>query len=518
VSAPAATSSATSSATLRAVRGLLREAGAVYRDDAVAGDALRRQAERLDGPLRVAVAGKVKSGKSTLVNALIGEEVAPTDAGECTQVVTWYRDGPSPRAVVEALDGRAEQVPLHRVGGRLALGLGAVPAEQVDRLVVDWPAARLREMTIIDTPGTASLSRAVSARALAFLTPEDEPTEADAVLYLLRHLHATDVRFLEAFRGTGRGTAVNAVAVLSRADEVGAGRIDALISAQDVAQRYRQDPAVRSLCQTVVPVAGLLAQTAGTLRQAEFAAVRRLAATDRPALERQLLSADRFRTGTGADDALGTAVRDALLERFGLFGLRLSLALVRGGLDDPTALARELSRRSGLEELRRLLHVQFSRRSDQLKARTALAGLRHLLRERPPADAAARAALAAGLERVEAGAHDLRELRLLTDLRGPVALLPADAVADAERLLGAEGASPHERLGVPADAPADALRAHATDALVRWRRRAESPVTRRPAADASRVVVRSCEGVLAALAQGAVSGGAATRSPTAGAP
>ena len=34
-------------------------------------------ASRLDGPLRVAIAGKVKAGKSTLLNALVGEKVAP---------------------------------------------------------------------------------------------------------------------------------------------------------------------------------------------------------------------------------------------------------------------------------------------------------------------------------------------------------------------------------------------------------------------------------------------------------
>ena len=38
--------------------------------------------ERLEGPLRVAIAGRVKAGKSTLLNALVGERLAPTDAGE----------------------------------------------------------------------------------------------------------------------------------------------------------------------------------------------------------------------------------------------------------------------------------------------------------------------------------------------------------------------------------------------------------------------------------------------------
>ena len=50
--------------------------------------------ERLDGPLRVAIAGKVKAGKSTLLNTLVGERIAPTDASECTRVVTRYRNSP----------------------------------------------------------------------------------------------------------------------------------------------------------------------------------------------------------------------------------------------------------------------------------------------------------------------------------------------------------------------------------------------------------------------------------------
>ena len=48
---------------------------------------------RLGEPLRVAIAGRLKSGKSTLVNALIGRRVAPTEVGECTRIVTQFRYG-----------------------------------------------------------------------------------------------------------------------------------------------------------------------------------------------------------------------------------------------------------------------------------------------------------------------------------------------------------------------------------------------------------------------------------------
>src|ERR1044071_1071163 len=60
---------------------------------------------RLDEPLRVAVAGRLKAGKSTLVNALIGRRVAPTGAGECTRVVTQFRYGTADRVDVVRRDG-----------------------------------------------------------------------------------------------------------------------------------------------------------------------------------------------------------------------------------------------------------------------------------------------------------------------------------------------------------------------------------------------------------------------------
>ncbi|MGH9032757.1 MAG: dynamin family protein, partial [Acidimicrobiia bacterium] len=73
-------------------RALLRDAVAAYAGTEEAAG-LQSILDRLDDPLRVAIAGRVKAGKSTLLNALVGEELAPTDAGECTKIVTWYRDG-----------------------------------------------------------------------------------------------------------------------------------------------------------------------------------------------------------------------------------------------------------------------------------------------------------------------------------------------------------------------------------------------------------------------------------------
>jgi hypothetical protein len=480
-----------------AVRGVLREAIDLYRDSPQAVGWLQHHLARFDEPLRLAIAGKVKAGKSTLLNALVGEDLAPTDAGECTRLVTWYQDGHAPSVTMFPRSAPPRPLRIRRAGGGLDIDLEGTPAEDVDRLVVTWPSSSLRSTTLIDTPGIGSLSVDVSARTNQFLAPDDSPTAADAVLYLMRHLHATDVGFLESFhdQGVARAAPVNTIAVLSRADEIGVGRTDALLSARRIAARYRSEEKLRGLCQTVVAVAGLLAHTGRTMRQDEYLALTELAALPPADLDAQLLSADRF-VRAAESGGLPGETRTALLDRFGMFGLRLSTTLIRQGLEDPGKLAGELVRRSGLDELRQVLASQFTERRDLLKARSALNALDLVLRREPRPAAAP---LTAAVERIFAGAHEFAELRLLSDLRTRVVRPPRDLVEEAERLLGGDGGSAAQRLGLPLDAGPEQMRAAALEALDRWRRRAESPLSSRAITDAARVLVRSCEGILSRL-------------------
>jgi hypothetical protein len=483
-----------------AARALLRQAVEAYQDSPAVVARLRDQIDRLDEPLRVAIAGKVKAGKSTLLNALVGEQMAPTDAGECTRVVTWYREAASPRITLVPRNGVPQQLPLARSDGRLEIDLRGSAPEDVERLLVDWPSRSLQTTTLIDTPGIASMSAHLCARSVALLAPDDQPSEADAVIYLMRHLHTTDVRFLESFYDfLGAPAAViNTVAVLSRADEIGAGRLDAMVSARHIARRYRAEPKIRRLCQTVVAVTGLLAETARTLRQAEFTALDELAQLSRSDLDSLLISADRF-TAVQAHPTLSAQVRHALVERFGLFGLRLATTLIRQGYREPARLAEELVRRSGLDELRTVLATQFTERRDVLKARSALLLVDRIRRDHPRPEAHQ---LAGEVERILAGAHEFHELRLLAELRAPDVALPAEARSDAERLLGAHGAATPSRLGLAPDTDPAQLRQAAIAALTRWQRRAENPLSDRAASDRARVVVRSCEGMLARLSGG----------------
>ncbi|MBM2616610.1 50S ribosome-binding GTPase [Actinoplanes sp. LDG1-06] len=437
---------------------------------------LVRARRRLDEPLRVAIAGKLKAGKSTLLNALIGEELAATDAGECTRVVTWYADGPAYAVTSYLRDGTAEARPFTRRDGAVRIDLGR-PAADVDRLEVRVPSARLRRHTLIDTPGIESLSADVSARTHTFLNRDGR---ADAVIYLLRHLHGGDVRFLEAFHGGGEGgTSVNAIGVLSRADEIGGCRLDAMTAADRVADRYTADLRLRRLCPVVVPVAGLLGAAGATLREEEFRTLAQVAALPMDHIVELLLTADRF--------AAGSEQRRHVLTRVGLFGVRLSTRLIHEGVvTDSAGLAAALTEHSGITRLRDLLRTHLEGRAGVLKARSALAALDACLAPGSP--------LVADAERIRAGAHEFVELRLLHQLRSGRLTLADDRRAEMDRLLGGSGGGVSERLGLTG---ADDAGAAAREAQARWQRLAEHPLSNRDLRTAARAVARTCEGIVA---------------------
>ena len=480
---------------LEQVRGLLGSAVTQFRGTDV-GAQLDDVLGRLDEPLRVAIAGKVKAGKSTLLNALVGEELAPTDAGECTKIVTWYRDGVTYRVLLHPKTGEPRQIPFARDAAAIEVDLGSTDAAAVERLVVDWPTSALKQLTLIDTPGIGSLSTDVSARTTSFLAPdEDRVTAADAVLYLMKHLHSTDMDFLASFHDeeVSQATPVNAIAVLSRADEVGAGKPESMDSARRIAARYRTDPKVRRLAQTVVPVAGLLAVTGETLREAEYAALAALARSTDPPVEKLLVSADRF--VNLSTTVLTSMEREALLDRLGLFGVRFATTKIREGeVANAGALSTALIECSGLDDLRRVLLSQFADRRDVLKARSGLLAVEAAVRTAPVEGADA---LLNEVERISASAHEFREIRLLNSLRaGGIKGKPEDLDA-MERLLGTSGTTPAARLGLDATADVNAVRAAVQTELARWQKKAESPMATPEMADAARVLVRTCEGMLA---------------------
>jgi replication fork clamp-binding protein CrfC len=489
------------------VRAILRGTMGAYRSDPAYAhrpdvhNELTRIESRLNQPMRIALAGTLKAGKSTLVNALVGEDIAPTDATEATRIVTWFRHGATPKVTANHRGGRRSNVPISRGadgssdGSRgLTFDLARLDPDDVVDLDVEWPAAELINTTIIDTPGTSSLSRDVSERTLRLLVPDDGVPRVDAVVFLLRTLNAADIALLTQI-GTlvgGAAGALGVIGVASRADEIGAGRIDAMMSAREVATRFTEEMDKTGICQAVVPVSGLLALTARTLRQSEFAALEKLAGVETADLTKAMLSVDRFVREDGALP-VDAATRAALLDRFGMFGIRISIAVLRAGVSDSVALADELLERSGLIALRDVIDQQFAQRSELLKAHTALLSLRRFVEVNP---VYATPQIIADLDPLLADTHAFEELRLLGQLRSRPTTLNEDEMASLRRIIGGSGTDFETRLGLRPDTPYDGPRA-AFAAAQRWRRRADHPLNDPFTTRACRAAVRSAEAMVA---------------------
>jgi 50S ribosome-binding GTPase len=478
----------------RRVRALLDAASRAYADEPTL-HAIRR---RLDEPLRVAIAGRVKAGKSTLLNALIGQRLAATAAQECTRLPTWFQDGPGYRLLVQPRSGPAVQLPFPRDGAVGSADLGAHPVDRVERLIVERPSPTLRLMTLIDTPGIGSVSTRPGSLTKAMLTPDNgRPGDADAVVYLMRHLHADDAHFLESFHGTeaARPEPINALAVLSRADEVGGCSETALEAAARVAARYEKDERLRALCQGVVPVAGLLAEGGATLCEEDYRTLRDLAA-NLEQTQALTLSADRFaRSGTTAD--VSPERRHQLLRRLGLFGVRRGIQLIStGAVTSSAQLARAFIDDSGIGALRELLAIQFAQRAHLLKAKSALAALEHVFRSRPDGRSTH---FLREIEQLRSSAHEFAELSLCNALRSGTSGLGDRDMTAAERLLGAAGNDIANRLSLSSSSDARAQQQAATGALAYWRRRADDPLSNRNATRSAQTLTRTCEGILSVL-------------------
>ncbi|WP_433734190.1 dynamin family protein [Nocardia sp. CA-129566] len=484
------------SAPVAKVDRIIEGAHRVYFGNRAVTDRLEAGAQRLREPLRIALAGAVKAGKSTLLNALVGQDIAPTDATECTRVVTWYRHGATPAVTAWLADGRSANVPVQRADGGLTFDLGSLSADQVEQIDVDWPVGRLARTTIIDTPGTTSLSTEVSARTLRLLTPDTGSAGADGVVYLFRSLDDSDLALIRQIGEHVGGSAgpLGIVGVVSRADELGAGRPDAMHSARAAAKDFTRELELTGLCQAAIPVAGLLAFAAKTLRQSEFVALRQLAQVAPADLELAMLSADRFQRADHLP--IDTSTRQHLVRRLGLFGIRMTLTRLRAGTTDSPALADELIARSGIGELERVIDIQFGQRADELKAHTALLMLKQVLDTNP---APSTAPLIREVATLLANMHGFHELRLLGRLRCTETALSDDELSDLQRVIGGQGTGPAERLGIEPFAIAGVGQDVALAEISRWRSRAEHPLADQFTASACLVAARSAEGVLSEL-------------------
>ncbi len=187
-----------------------------------------------DDSFEVALFGRVSSGKSSLLNALLGSDVLPVGVNPITAVPTKLRYGPELKVAVAYGDGRSRLVGMDELANLVTERGNPGNLQNIVRVIVEVPSARLREgILLVDTPGLGSLAKRGNADTLAYLPC------CDLGLLLIdaaSTLNDEDIGTLRLLYEAG----IPALVLLSKADLLAEGDLHRAVS-------YIQENLIRSL-------------------------------------------------------------------------------------------------------------------------------------------------------------------------------------------------------------------------------------------------------------------------------
>jgi GTPase SAR1 family protein len=188
-------------------------------------------------PCVVAVVGRVKAGKSSFLNALLGEDLAKVGATETTATINYFRGGiPNPQLPVRCYwrSGRISNENAQFLDDLQGNDMETLRrADGIDHLEYLVQNPHLQRITMVDTPGTGSGIDAHQNRTAEYMKLARQLRErhhqetqriggeADAVIYLIGVTATTSDRaFLEEFQQAtqGQSRALNAIGVLAKID------------------------------------------------------------------------------------------------------------------------------------------------------------------------------------------------------------------------------------------------------------------------------------------------------------
>lgn len=147
-----------------------------------------------DGRMSVVVLGEFNHGKSTVVNALLGEEILPTGITPTTAVITHLVHGDEPRAVIQApRDGGRTEVDYDKMGA--AIKHEEDSGTEPEYVEIQYPNELLADsLVLVDTPGVNDISRQKVEITYGYVP------KADVILYVLdatQVLKKSEVTFIK---------------------------------------------------------------------------------------------------------------------------------------------------------------------------------------------------------------------------------------------------------------------------------------------------------------------------------
>ena len=199
---------------------LLRLLDRIISEDQLAEfrSALLNIVEKIESPhFEIAVFGRVSSGKSSLLNHVLGTDVLPVGVNPITAVPTRLTFGRDARLAVTFADRQLRHCPIDDLVEYASEERNPGNDLGVSRLVVELPSARLQDgLVLVDTPGLGALATAGAAETLFYLPQCDLGI---LLISAVNPINEEDLNTIYALSQAG----IPVMGLLSKADLLSAG-------------------------------------------------------------------------------------------------------------------------------------------------------------------------------------------------------------------------------------------------------------------------------------------------------
>lgn len=445
-------------------------------------ETLHRVSDDISQPMQLAIIGKISSSKSTLVNAILGEEeLVATGSMELTYNVSWLKYGDSEADIkVFLVDGSTQCVP--REEWKLWANQNVDNLKSGVRYIeVTCQHELLRNINIIDTPGLFSTHGFDSANTIKFL----KEVKPDAVLLLSPDpaFAQAAIDILKEFQGhcissNYHLSPLNAIGIFAKIDYQWKFQGDKDRTAIEVVDneilKSRKDSTLKDSLHTVLPICSKLALATTTITDGDVCLIKELLTS---ADYNKMMKYPKAFCHTSMNTPVSTDDRQYLLNKFDLYGIHELGKVISDGEEDLTYMKHLLNIISGFGEFMYVLNSHFGERSVLIKAQNAVRNIVSVCREmRKQPDCTSEVTkccndIESKITSTVLRLHEYRELDMLTRIyAGEAADMDALALEEFKHISGEYGGSLMDKLNKGIETPIEDMLAYAEERATYWRK------------------------------------------------